>query len=171
MINLQSKLTLRRAIWNTEARRSILNKGLKKSAEGLEEKLKENIDNSTPAGRLYSRGVITARRTKANRLLKSVVGTKTRVVTGYKYHKASSSGQPPARDTSTLYRSIRVRRIVGKLSILASVKAPGVLYLDSQEYLNRLFFEVIVVAYYQNEFNEEVKRNVQELMEILNSGT
>ncbi len=74
----------------------------------------------------------------------------------------------PARDTSTLYKNIRVRRVVGELAILATVKAPGVGYLDDPDYLNRPFFRYIVYKYFNESFTLSVKKSVGELLEINN---
>lgn len=152
-----TKLTLTHFFWDSAfVMRNAVNKGLTKAAEILDKRLHENIDNSTPAGRLYSRGIKTARRTAANKNLRAAPGTKTRVVVGYKYHQASAWGQPPARDTDTLYRNMKVRRKPGENTIIASVNAPGVRVLDSREGLNRPFFEDIVMSYFYNEFEQIV---------------
>lgn len=167
---ISAKVTLRRAIWNTSARKSILNKAIAAAAEILDNRLHANIDNSTPAGRIYVKKAQTKRLTAATRVFQRKKGTKTRVVTGYEYYQASAYGQPPARRFDVLYRSLRVRRIVGALLIRAEVKAPGVTFLDSPEYLNRPFFNVIVQEFFKNEFNGLVRASVNRLTSATSEG-
>jgi hypothetical protein len=162
---LVSSLILRRAIWNADLRRSILNKSLADSARNLEANLKNNIDNSTPAGRYYSRGRVTAKRTAANSNLRRAPGTKTRVIISSPVFRASAPGQPPARRFNVLYNSLKVRRVPGKLQILASVNAPGVEVLDDPKRLNRPFFKTVIVDYRRNEFVDNVKQGVRKLLE------
>lgn len=160
-----SELNLQRAIWNENARKSILNKGISRAAEGLEDRLKRNIDESTPAGRLYTKRLLTERKTKANAFYRLKRGTTTRVVVGREMYRASARGQPPAKRFGTLYRNLKVRRVRGKLQMVASVKAPAVRYLDDEAYFNRPFFSNIVESYFYNEFQDEVRRIYQELLQ------
>ncbi len=161
---VQTTLTLRSAIWNREARRSILNKALTLSAEELEAKLKDNIDDSTPAGRLYQVGRVTQRRTSANNNLPAARGTSTRVFVSPVYHQASAPGQPPARHTSVLYNSLRARRVPSKFQILASVNAPGASILDDPDALSRPFFYTIIDAYRRFDFVDRIKQSVREML-------
>lgn len=161
---IDAKLKLRRAIWNRNARKSILNRALTQSANTLENRIKDNIDASTPAGRLYSRGPITTRRTASNKNLRLKPGTSSRVIVGYNYHQASAPGQPPAIDTGALYRSIKVRRVVGEDAIRAQATGPGVFNLDSETGLDRPFFKSVVYDYYENDFVPEMREALNEMI-------
>ncbi len=159
------ELNLRKAIWNEDVAKSIINTGLIQQAKVLEKRLKDNIDESTPAGRLYARGARTTRRTASNRYLRGKKGTKTRVITSYKVHTASEEGQPPARDTSTLYRNIKVRKVSGEYRIDAKVNAPAVDILDSPTGLNRPFFRsVIFTGNGDWDFRQAVKKLVTRIV-------
>jgi len=160
MAKAETTLILRSAIWNRNTRRSILNKALTESAVELDALLHDNIDNSTPAGRLYSRGTKVPRRS-ANTNKKP--GTKTRVIVSAKVFRASASGQPPARRFSKLYNSLKARRVPGKLQILASVNAPGVEILDDERRLNRPFFRSVIRTYRNGSFVDRVRSGVRDL--------
>lgn len=164
MSQIKSTLILRRAIWNKDLRKSILNKVLFESATELEAKLKDNIDSSTPAGRLYSRGHVTTKRTAATKGNKAKRGTKTRVIISAKVFRASAIGQPPARRSSHLYHSLKVRRVVGKLKILASVNAPGVDVLDDPMRLHRPFFRSVITSYSHDQFIDRMRSGVRQLL-------
>lgn len=70
--------------------------------------IKNGIDASSPSGKTYRRKAITGRRTKKLLALGLKKSGKTRVITGYQYHKASAKGQAPAKDSKSLYKSVRV---------------------------------------------------------------
>lgn len=158
------KLNLRRKIWNSQVRTSILNKTLTELSEILENRIKSVIDDSTPAGRIYRVGSQTTRRTKTTSHLPKARGRSTRVVVTGKFHQASAYGQPPAKFTLTLYKSIKVRKIPGKLSILASVNAPGVDVLDDPAKLSRLFFRTTIETFYAVDFNDQARQSIKELL-------
>lgn len=164
MPRAETTLTLRRAIWNQDARRSVMNRVLTQSAAELEDKLKNNIDASTPAGRLYARGHTTARRSAATRRNRPVPGTKTRVIIAARVFRSSAVGQPPARRFDTLYNSLRAKRVPGKLQILASVNAPGVDVLDDPGRLRRPFFRSVIASYRSDEFVDRIRGGVRELL-------
>ena len=69
------------------------------------------MDESTPTGRVYRRGSIRGRRTKAGIEAGLRTSGRTRMVVGSRFHRASAPGQPPAEDTGRLYRDITVRRM------------------------------------------------------------
>jgi len=146
---MAAELVLTSAIWNKDLSRSMINQALKDQAIVLERHLKRNIDNSTPAGRLYSR--------KAEARSRKRIGSTSnaykrrnlegrRVTSTTTFYQASAPGQPPARVTSLLYNSIRVRREVGAFRLLASVTAPAVDILDDPSKLNRPFFYSVIFA-------------------------
>jgi hypothetical protein len=161
---METTLKLRRAIWNKELRRSIMNKQLTKSGAQLEDRLHSNIDESTPAGRLYSRGSLTGRKTSGTKGFKAKQGTTTRVIVAARIFRASSPGQPPAKRSNRLYNSIHVRRVPGKLEILASVNAPGVEVLDNPGKLNRPFFRSVIRKYRHEEFVNNAKEGIREML-------
>jgi hypothetical protein len=68
------------------------------------------IDESTPSGKTYRRKAITTRRTKAKERIGLQKRGKTRLISGYGFHRASAKGQAPAKDTGKLYRNIKVLR-------------------------------------------------------------
>lgn len=137
----------------------------------LENKILAVIDESTAAGRVYKISGLTGRRmrgvyhtVKEKRGDSAIVDlVRVRVASGY--HTASAPGQPPAKLTATLYRSIKVRRMIGRYSILASVRAPGVDVLDDPARLSRLFFRTTIETFYDNEFNDRARLIVQALLE------
>lgn len=69
------------------------------------------IDESIPRGRVYRRGAIKGRRTKQGIEAGLRASGKTRMITGYRFHRASAPGQPLAEDTGRSYRDIRVSRV------------------------------------------------------------
>lgn len=164
MPKITASTKFRNKIWEKGALKSVSRSVMKDSAQELETKLKVNINSSTPAGRLYRRRAITGRRTQKaiKQGFRPVKGASTRIVVGYRFHRASAWGQPPARDTDTLYKSLKVRRN-GDYGIKASVKAPGVKFLDDPDYLNRLFFAIICQAYFNNEFKTRMRAELNAL--------
>lgn len=155
-------LTLRKSIWRDEARRRVLNNTLNRVADKLEHRIKATIDNSSPAGRLYRRLAIKGAPIRGMKLQR-VKGAYHRAVVGYKIHRASAPGQPPAKDTGELYRSISVKRI-NNISVRARV---GVIYarrLDSLTEMNRPFFDSVVRTYYREEFKNDVRQIYTELL-------
>lgn len=81
------------------------------------------IDESTPRGRLYRKGPITARFSrKLEKQGFSRVG-KSRIKVGTRIHRASAKGQPPAKDTGLLYNKIRVLK-AGKYTRRIRFDAP-----------------------------------------------
>lgn len=163
-MRLQTTLVLKRKIWNDGIRKSVLNKALTEDARVLEAKLKDNIDESTPAGRYYRIKSATARRSVANRGSRRVRGTTTRVIVGAVFHRASAVSQPPARRFNKLYRSIKVRRVPGKLQNLASVNASGVDVLDDPTRLNRPFFRSVIKKHRADEFYPRIQETIIDLL-------
>lgn len=164
---MEVTVNLTSAIWKPGELRRAVNTELSNFGTEAEAFLKANIDESTPAGRLYRRDRITTRRTKALDQIgiKRVKGRsqdRTRSLVGFRFHRASAWGQPPARDTSRLYRSIRVRR-VGNDALKFSVNAPGVKWLDSKTYLNRLFFKSKIRQFTKEKFQPGMLAILREL--------
>jgi hypothetical protein len=151
--HIETTLTLRRAIWNKDVRRAVMNRVLSVSGLEVVDRIKDNIDNSSPAGRYYARKAAGTSRVKGRRI----------IVTPVVFH-ASSEGQPPARRFSTLYNSITGRRVNDKLQILVSVNAPGVEILDDPKKLDRPFFRSVITKYRRDEFFDNVKGGVNELL-------
>lgn len=149
----KSTLTLRRAIWNAEVRRSIMNKALNIAAQDLEQALKDNINDSTPAGRLYKRRPPGSSGGRGSR--RAIVQS-IEVI-------ASEQGQPPARVFSRLYNSIVAKRVQGKLSIIAMANAPGAAVLDDPDGLNRPYFRSVIQSYRRNQFYDTVRSAIREL--------
>jgi hypothetical protein len=158
---MQATLRLNSRIWIKDEPKRVVNKLLTEGADDLETELKANIDRSTPAGRIYRRAPITAAR-RAGTPFRRTKGTFTRETVGYRIHRASAWGQPPARDTNKLYRSLRVRR-VSQIGIRATVNAPGVKYLDDENYLNRPFFKSVNTRFYKDDFIPKAKARLREM--------
>jgi len=137
----------RNPIWDKSKRADIYSKALYAVAEQAIADIHENIDASVPAGRTYRRGRIVRVATKKNAVqgLRSVVmsnGKKGRVV-GNKFHKASASGQPPARDTSRLYRGMKMKRLAAyRIRVFNDVEYAR--YLEPPAKLNRPFFYSVI---------------------------
>jgi len=109
-------------------------------ALGIEAEAKRLIQQSTPTGRTYRRAPIT--RAASRRLL--ALGLKLsrsqpgRVIAGYKFHRASAIGQPPANDTSNLVNSMKARRR-GKSSAELAINAGYAGFLEPPAKLRRPF--------------------------------
>lgn len=155
-----AKLTLDRNIWNPTVRKNLVNKALKITAENLESRLKENIDNSTPAGRFYKVTEIKVRGGRAPKRIEARGKSYSKAYRTYeasRIYQASEWGQPPAKRLGELYDSIEVKRIIGEYAVVARVSAPGVAYLDSEDHLNRQFFDIIVYPYFYQDFTLDVR--------------
>lgn len=168
-VELRAVLDLRRQIWNAAARTSTVNKGLTLMAGILENKILDVIDESTPAGRAYKISGLVGKKlrgtyhtVKHKRGDSARVDVKVRVAAGV--HIASAFGQPPAKLTGTLYRNIKVRRMIGRYSILATVRAKGVDVLDDPARLSRLFFRTTIETFYEADFNDRARLIVQALL-------
>ncbi len=108
---MKAKLTLNNPMWQTPARRKMLDQAVQQSAAELEGEIKQRILKSRPAGRTYRRGPILKKATKsllALGLRKTRDGK--RVIAGANFHRASAPGQPPAVDTGGLLNSIRAKK-------------------------------------------------------------
>jgi hypothetical protein len=109
-------------------------------ALGIEAEAKRLIQQTAPAGRIYRRAAIL--RATSQRLLK--LGLKAsrsragKVVAGYKFHRASAKGQPPANDTSNLVNSMKARR-TGKASAELAINAGYAGFLEPPAPLGRPF--------------------------------
>jgi hypothetical protein len=153
---MKAVLTLNNPLWNTPARLAILNKAVQQSAAELETKIKETIQNSIPAGKIYLRGAITAQATKkalALGLLRKA-GTKTRIQVGTRFHRASARGQPPAVDSGRLLKSIEVKK-TGALQVTVFSNAPYSDELDNPNKLNRPF-----IRKNRDDFRRKFKQNI-----------
>lgn len=159
---MKTTLTLRKAIWVQSTRKSVLNKVLNEQAELLESEIKKTIDDSSPSGILRPLAPITARKSSANIGFARRRGTKTRVVTGRRFYRASAPGQPPAKRTGRLYRSINVKRI-NNVSIIARVDVPYAEYVDSPDVLNRPFFKSVATRFFKEHFRQNVRARIREL--------
>ncbi len=109
-------------------------------ATGIEGEAKRLIQQSIPTGRTYRRGAINKRATVSLlqmglRLSKRRQG---QIVAGYRFHRASAPGQPPANDTSNLVNSMKARR-TGEMSAEMAVNAGYAGVLEDPEGLNRPF--------------------------------
>lgn len=133
--------------------------GLEKDVENLQERLANQIpiearriiDESNPSGRVYRRNAITARRTKALENLGLKRRGKTRIITGYTFHRASARGQAPAKDSGKLYQNIRVSRTGrGKFRVIFGTPYAGILEFT----LDRPFVLPAIQAAVEKVFNE-----------------
>jgi len=109
------------------------------------------MDESIPAGRVYRRGVIKGRRTKAGIAAGLRASGKTRMITGSRFHRASAKGQPPAEDTGRLYRDITVRRMAsGRYRVRFGAPYAGFLEFN----LDRPFVMPAIEAAVQKTFGQ-----------------
>ena len=109
-------------------------------AASVEGEAKRLIQQSTPTGRTYRRGAINKRASLG--LLKAGFELSKRrqgqIVAGYRFHRASARGQPPANDTSNLVNSLKARR-TGEMSAEVDINAGYAWFLENPEGLDRPF--------------------------------
>lgn len=96
--------------------------------DAIPDAARQVIDESVPAGRVYRRGVITARRSAALTRLGFTPAGRTRSVVGSRFHRASAPGQPPAKDSGRLYRGISARH--GKFRSKVVFDTPYAAFLE-----------------------------------------
>ena len=106
------------------ATRNIMVDEVLHTALDIHNKAKELIHSGPPSGRWYKRKTGTGRGGQ----LTGPDGKKTK---GYKWHRASASGQPPMTDTGFLANSIRFPQITkGGLEATVVVAAPYAKHLE-----------------------------------------
>lgn len=129
-------LKLNNPIWDKAKRANVYSKAI--YAVGVEavKDVAANIDKSVPAGRTYRRPKLKFSGRGAAR---------KGVVTGYKLHKASAKGQPPAKDTKRLYKGTKVKRKAA-FSVIVYNDVPYAVYLEPPAKLNRPFLEKPILA-------------------------
>lgn len=140
-----AKWQLTSPIFNTQANPTRIATGLSTSAAELERDVKENIQRSKPAGKTYRTNAITARpsRNRAGVNLRKRGGN---LIVGFRFHRASAPGQPPAIRTGRLINSIGARR-VGPMRYRVGTSVNYALPLDARTGLNRPFFRSRVYLY------------------------
>lgn len=88
-----------------------VNEFVVKTAFRIEAEAKALIQHSSPSGRTYRRGAI--HKAASKRLVSAGYRISRRspgkVIVGYKFHRASAPGQPPATDSSNLVNNINAR--------------------------------------------------------------
>jgi hypothetical protein len=100
-------------------------------AAGVEAEAKRLMEHSVPTGRTYRRGEIN----KAASIPLLRIGlqfSKRRqgqVVAGYRFHRASAPGEPPAVDLANLVNSMRAKR-TGQMSAELAVNASYAGFLE-----------------------------------------
>lgn len=140
-------LILRNRIWDKAQRADQYSKSL--YAVGVEavSDIQEYIDTSVPSGKTYRRGSIKRRATKRNSVpglrMTTVRGKEARIV-GYKFHKASAKGQPPAKDTKKLYKGNKVKRMAA-FRVRVYNDVPYATHLEPPAKLHRPFFRVTIL--------------------------
>jgi hypothetical protein len=151
------KLTLNNPMWNTPARRKILDKAVQESGAELEGEIKTTITDSVPAGRLYRKGSITKTATKPLLALglRTRKGNAKRVIVGSRIHRASKKGQPPAVDTGGLINAIRASKTGEMKSTVTAGKAYAET-LDDPKKLDRPFFKSTA-----EKFRPKFKENIE----------
>lgn len=165
---MKATLKLSNPIWRTETRRAILDRAVQQSGAELESEIKQTILSSVPGGKTYRRGAIRRRIAKrdleffrSNRAIfkrKFTSLTRETTTVGYKFHRASLKGQPPAVDSGNLINSIRAkRRGVMKVSVTTSKKYAA--RLDNKNKLNRPFFSSTA-----EKFKAKFKQNIADAM-------
>jgi hypothetical protein len=132
---------------------------LEKDIEEIERQFAEQIpiearrivDESAPAGKVYRRGGIRARRTAAGIKAGLRAYRKTRMTVGNQIHRASAPGQPWAKDSGRAYREIKVMR-TGRGKFRVVFGAPYIGYLEFN--LNRPVVVPAVEAAANRIFND-----------------
>ncbi len=109
-------------------------------ALSIEAEAKRLIQQSQPSGRTYRRGAIT--KLASQRLLTLGLQLSRKraghVIAGYRFHRASARGEPPANDTSNLVNSMKSRR-TGAASSELAINAGYAGFLEFPEFLGRPF--------------------------------
>jgi hypothetical protein len=160
---MKANLTLDNPLWQTPARRAILDKTVQESAAELESRIKQKVLSSTPAGKTYRRapifkhGAVADRklnRARFNRKFFSLFDEK--FAASYKFHRASKRGQPPAVDSGGLLNSIRAKKTgIIKATVESSKNYAG--RLDDKNKLDRPFFKSTA-----EEFKTKFQQNLAE---------
>jgi hypothetical protein len=155
---------LRSPIWNDPVRRAALSRVVAESVLELEADIKTvlNIGNQNARGKTVKRGRITAAVTKLTKALGLPTFTtkkgKERAITGYKFHRQSLQGDPPATDSGGLIGSIEGKPIA-ELKGRVSVGKKYGQYLDNPAKLNRPFFRTTV-----ERFKPKFKQKIREAL-------
>ncbi len=159
---MKAKLVLNNPLWQTAARRKILDKAVQDSGIELEGEIKKTILDSKPAGRLYRRGSITKNASKKNLALglRRKKGTKTRVIAGANFHRASAKGQPFANDSGQTINAIRAKR-TGELKSKVAVGVKHGAILDDPNKLDRPFFRSTAEKF-KPKFKENIADAIKE---------
>jgi hypothetical protein len=98
---------------------------------GIEAEAKRLMEHSIPTGRTYRRGELN-KAASISLLRLGLQFSKRRqgqVIAGYRFHRASAAGQPPAVDTANLVNSMRAKR-TGAMSAELAVNAAYAGYLE-----------------------------------------
>lgn len=162
----KATLTLRAKIFDSGVRKKTLQQVIIKSGEELAGEQKELMTNSQPSGKTYRRGRITQALSKRNknlglRTFETKKGNK-RAIVGFKFHRASRKGEPPAIDKGILRNSIKFK-LVSDLKGQVSVGAKYGDVLDDPTKLNRPFFRK-TVKNFQPKFQKNLDEVIQELL-------
>jgi len=109
-------------------------------ALGIEGEAKRLIQQTVPTGRVYRRSEITKPASQRLLALGLRLSKKRQgeIIAGYRFHRASAAGQPPANDSSHLVNSMKARR-TGEASAELAINAGYAGILEDPNKLNRPF--------------------------------
>lgn len=141
------QISFNNPIWDKARRADLLSKGLYAAGVQAVEDIGANIDESVPRGRVYRRKAIVRVSSKQNRvkgLRMTQRSGKPAVIVGYKFHRASAKGQPPAKDTGKLRRSTKVKRMAA-FRVRVFNDAEYAKYLEPPAKLHRPFLANVIV--------------------------
>jgi hypothetical protein len=163
---MKATLKLNNPLWQTAQRKVILDRAVQQSGAELESRIKSKILTGPKSGKLYRKSAIKRKIAKRDlgffrsnqrifrRTFTDLYKEKTTV--GYNIHRASKRGESPATDSRRLLNSIRAVKL-GMMSVRIATSVRYAVYLDSNKYLGRLFFEVTA-----QEFKPTFKQNIRE---------
>ena len=161
---MKSILKLNNPLWQTPARRAILDKTVQQSGAELESRIKQKILTGPKSGKTYRRSAIKNKVAKRDlgfyrsnrkvfkRTFSGLDREKTTV--GYQFHKASAKGESPANDTGGLANATRSKK-TGEMRNQVANSKKYAKPLDDPNGLNRPFF-----ASTAEEFKPKFKQNI-----------
>ena len=153
---MKSILKLNNPLWQTQARRAMLDKAVQQSGAELESRIKQKILTGPKSGKTYRRGAITRAASKKNLGLglRKVKNNSKRVVAGSNFHRASARGESPANDLGGLVNATRSKKTGEMRNTVANSKKYAPI-LDDPNGLDRPFFRSTA-----DEFKPKFKQNI-----------
>ena len=157
---MKSILKLNNPLWQTQARRAMLDKAVQQSGAELESLIKQKILTGPKTGKTYRRGAITRAASKKNLGLglRRAGNNSKRVIAGSGFHRASARGESPAKDSGQLASATRSKK-TGEMRNQVSNSKKYAKPLDDPKGLDRPFF-----ASTASEFKPKFKQNIADAL-------